>query len=100
VTKSELVEEIAERAHLGRQDATRAVDAMLDIVLQTLSDGGEVAISGFGRFHVSERGARRGVNPRTGERIEVPVTLVPRFTPGSNLKQAARASAGERDRGA
>ena len=100
MTKSELVEEIAGRAQLSRQDAERAVDAMLDTVLQTLSDGGNVAISGFGRFHVSRRGARRGVNPRTGERIEVPAMLVPRFTPGSNLKHAARASAGERDGGA
>jgi DNA-binding protein HU-beta len=99
VTKSELVEQIAERAQVSRHDAVRAVDAMLDTVLQTLSHGGEVAISGFGRFHVSERGARRGVNPRTGEHIEVPAIRVPRFTPGSNLKQAARASAGEGDAG-
>ena len=52
--------------------------------------GSEVTISGFGKFHVSERGARQGVNPRTGERIQIAAARVPRFSAGSGLKAAVR----------
>jgi len=49
-----------------------------------------VTVSGFGKFHVSERGARAGVNPRTGERIQIAASRVPRFTAGSGLKAAVK----------
>jgi DNA-binding protein HU-beta len=90
VTKSELVDQVADRAQLTKQDASRAVDAVLATVEDALRRGSEVAVSGFGKFHVSERGARRGVNPRTGEPIEIAASRVPRFTAGSGLKNAVR----------
>lgn len=90
MTKSELVEQVADRAELTKGDASRAVDAMLATVEDALRRGSEVAVSGFGKFHVSERGAREGVNPRTGERIHIDAARVPRFTAGSALKQAVR----------
>ncbi len=90
MTKAELVDQVASRAQLSRSDASRAVDALAATVEEVLRDGGEVAIAGFGRFHVGELGARPGVNPRTGERIRIPATRVPRFTPGTRLKRAAR----------
>ncbi|HEY7933196.1 MAG TPA: HU family DNA-binding protein [Solirubrobacteraceae bacterium] len=92
MTKSELVDQVADRAAITRQDAARAVDAVLATVEDTLRRGSEVALSGFGKFHVGERGAREGVNPRTGERIQIPASRVPRFTAGSGLKNAVKGS--------
>jgi DNA-binding protein HU-beta len=90
VTKSELVDQVADRADMTKQAATRAVDAVLASVEDALRRGSEVTMSGFGKFHVSERGARTGVNPRTGERIRIPASRVPRFTAGSGLKSAVK----------
>ncbi|MGH2834357.1 MAG: HU family DNA-binding protein [Solirubrobacteraceae bacterium] len=92
MTKSELVDQVADRASLTRQDAARAVDAVLATVEDVLRRGSEVALSGFGKFHVGERGAREGVNPRTGERIQIAASRVPRFTAGSGLKNAVKSS--------
>ncbi|HEV2979978.1 MAG TPA: HU family DNA-binding protein [Solirubrobacteraceae bacterium] len=90
MTKSELVDQVADRAGLTKQDATRAVDAVLSTISDTLRRGSEVSVSGFGKFHVSQRGARSGVNPRTGERIQIAASRVPRFTAGSALKSAVK----------
>jgi DNA-binding protein HU-beta len=90
VTKSELVEQVADRAELTKTEATRAVEAVLATVEDALRRGSEVTVSGFGKFHVSERGARAGVNPRTGERIQIAAARVPRFTAGSGLKSAVK----------
>jgi DNA-binding protein HU-beta len=90
VTKSELVDQVADRAELTKTEAARAVDAVLATVEDALRRGSEVTVSGFGKFHVSERGARAGVNPRTGERIQIAASRVPRFTAGSGLKSAVK----------
>lgn len=90
VTKSELVDQVADRAGLTKQDAGKAVDAVLATVEDALRRGSEVSVSGFGKFHVSDRGARRGVNPRTGEPIQIAASRVPRFTAGSGLKSAVK----------
>ena len=90
MTKSELVDQVADRAELTKQDAARAVDAVLVTVEDVLRRGSEITLSGFGKFHVGQRGARQGVNPRTGERIQIAASRVPRFTAGSGLKSAVR----------
>jgi DNA-binding protein HU-beta len=90
VTKAELVDQVADRADLSKQAASRAVDAVLATVEDALRRGSEVTVAGFGKFHVSERRPRLGVNPRTGERIEIAATRVPRFTAGSRLKSAVK----------
>jgi len=90
VTKAELIDRVAGRGQLSRREATRAVEATLAVIEEELGAGGEVALSGFGRFHVSSRGARPGVNPRTGEEIWIEATSVPRFTAGTALKRAVR----------
>ena len=90
MTKSELVDQVADRSDLTKVQAARAIDAVLDTVQDTLRRGSEVTLSGFGRFHVAARGARQGVNPRTGERIQIAAARVPRFTAGSGLKSAVR----------
>lgn len=90
MTKSELVDQVADRSGLTKQDANRAVEAALGAIQDALRRGSEVSISGFGKFHVSDRGARTGVNPRTGERIQIAASRVPRFTAGSALKSAVK----------
>lgn len=90
MTKAELVDQVADRADLTKTEAARAVDAVLATVEDALRRGSEVTVAGFGKFHVSQRGARLGVNPRTGERIQIAATRVPRFTPGSGLKSAVK----------
>jgi DNA-binding protein HU-beta len=90
VTKSQLVEAIAARTDLTRKQASDALDAVVDTVEGVLNRGGEVSLAGFGKFTVSERAARQGVHPRTGEQMEIPAMRVPKFTAGSNLKQAVR----------
>jgi DNA-binding protein HU-beta len=90
VTKQEFVDQVAARAELSRKDAARAVDAVLVSIEDALSSGNDVTFSGFGKFHVAERGARQGVNPRTGERISIAATRVPRFTAGAGLKKVVR----------
>jgi DNA-binding protein HU-beta len=90
VTKSDLVDQVADRAGLTKHDAGRAVDAVIEAIEDALSRGGEVSVSGFGKFHVGDRSARLGVNPRTGERIQIAASRVPRFTAGSALKSAVK----------
>lgn len=88
--KSELVEQVAARAELSRQDAGKAVDAVIATIEDALRRGSEVTVTGFGKFHVSERGPRTGVNPRTGEKIQIAASRVPRFNAGSALKSAVK----------
>ena len=90
MTKSELVDQVADRAAMTKHDAAKAVDAVLATVEDALRRGSEVTVAGFGKFHVSNRGARPGVNPRTGERIQIAASRVPRFTAGSGLKNAVK----------
>jgi DNA-binding protein HU-beta len=90
VTKSELVDQVADRSGLTKSDTARAIDAVLETVEDALRRGSDVTLSGFGKFHVGERGARQGVNPRTGERIQIAASRVPRFTAGSGLKKAVK----------
>jgi DNA-binding protein HU-beta len=90
VTKSEFVDQVAAESGLSKGDAGSAVDAVLDTIQSTLQRGGEISFTGFGKFTVADRGARQGVNPQTGERIQIAATRVPRFSAGSALKKAVK----------
>ena len=90
MNKSQLVEAIATDSGLSKADAGRAVESFLTTVGKTLKKGDEVVITGFGKFSVVKRAARQGVNPRTGERIQIAASRVPRFTAGSGLKSAVK----------
>jgi DNA-binding protein HU-beta len=92
VTKSEFVDQVASESGLSKGDAGSAVDAVLQVVEDTLRRGGEISFTGFGKFTVADRGARQGVNPQTGERIQIAATRVPRFSAGSALKKAVKGS--------
>ena len=90
VTKQEFVDQVASTSGLNKTEAGDAVDAVLKVIEETLSRGGEVNFTGFGKFSVAERAARQGQHPRTGEAMDIPASRVPKFTAGSNLKQAVR----------
>jgi DNA-binding protein HU-beta len=88
VTKSEFVDQVAERANLNKRDAQEAVDAVLETIEDALKRGSDVTFSGFGKFSVSQRSAREGRNPATGEKIQIAASRVPKFTAGAALKKA------------
>ena len=88
MNKGELVDAVAASAGLSRADATKAVDATLDAIQGTLSNGGSVSLVGFGTFSVKARAARMGRNPRTGEAIQIAASNVPGFKAGKGLKDA------------
>ncbi|MGB5257396.1 MAG: HU family DNA-binding protein [Woeseiaceae bacterium] len=88
MNKGELIEAVASAAGLSRADATKAVDAVLDSITGTLSNGGSVSLVGFGTFSVKARAARAGRNPRTGETIQIKASNVPGFKAGKGLKDA------------
>jgi len=88
VTKTEFVDQVAAESDMGKNEAAAAVDAVLTVIEETLTRGGEVNFTGFGKFSVAERGARQGVNPQTGEKIQIKASKVPRFSAGSALKKA------------
>ena len=90
MTKSEFVDQVAAESGLSKGDARTAVDAVLEIIESTLQRGGEISFTGFGKFTVADRGARQGVNPQTGERIQIAASRVPRFSAGSALKKAVK----------
>jgi DNA-binding protein HU-beta len=94
VTKQEFVDKVADKSGLSKRDAAEAVDAFLDSITDELRSGGEVAFTGFGKFTTQRRAARQGVNPRNpSQRVEIPATTVPKFSAGSQLKQAVKSGA-------
>lgn len=88
MNKAELIGSVAESTGLSRADATRAVEAFIDCVQQTLKKGDAVSLVGFGNFTVRKRAARTGRNPRTNETIEIPASNIPAFKPGKPFKDA------------
>ena len=73
-----------------KKQATEIVEAVFDTITKTLAKGEEVAIAGFGTFRVAKRAARMGVNPRTGEKIQIAASIKPKFRAGKVLKEAVK----------
>jgi DNA-binding protein HU-beta len=93
MTKAEFVDRIAADDRIeSKKQASDAVEAVLDGITGSLQSGDPVNFTGFGKFHVAERGQRQGVNPRTGERITIPGGKVPKFSAGAGLKSAVKGS--------
>ncbi|TLS35926.1 HU family DNA-binding protein [Pseudalkalibacillus caeni] len=90
MNKTDLINAVAESAELSKKDATKAVDAVIDNISKSLSDGDKVQLIGFGNFEVRERAARKGRNPQTGEEIEIAASKVPAFKPGKALKDSVK----------
>ena len=88
MNKSELIEAIAASADIPKAAASRALDAMVDAVADSLKTGDSVSLGGFGTFTVKERAARTGRNPQTGEPIQISAAKVPSFKAGKALKDS------------
>jgi DNA-binding protein HU-beta len=90
MTNNEFVYRVAAAPGLSNKAASAAVDSVLRSIESALGSGEEVNFTGFGKFHVAERGAREGRNPRTGATMTIAASKVPRFTAGSGLKKAVK----------
>lgn len=86
MNKNELVASLAEKTSLKKTDVEKVLKAFTDTVGEELKNGGKVQLVGFGTFEVSERAARDGRNPRTGEAMKIPASKAPKFKAGKALK--------------
>lgn len=86
MNRTEFVAAIAENAEISKKDAEKAVKAFIDVVAEELKKGEKVQLVGFGTFEVSERAAREGRNPQTGETMEIKASKTPKFKAGKALK--------------
>ena len=91
MNKAELIVRLTEKAKAcSKAETGRFLDAFIEIVTEALKNGEEVAIAGFGNFVAKSRAARTGVNPKTGEKIQIPAMKVPKFKAGKTLKDALK----------
>jgi len=90
VKKSELGQRLAEKMAVSKKQGIEWLDAFVDEITKALQSGDKVNITGFGIFKVADRKAREGVNPRTGEKIQIAASKKPRFTAGKLLKEAVK----------
>ena len=88
MNKTELIAAIAERAELSKKDSEKALKAFVDVVAEELKKDHKIQLVGFGTFEVSERNARTGRNPQTGEEMEIAACKAPKFKAGKALKDA------------
>lgn len=88
MNKTELIAAIAKETELSRKDAELAVKAFADVVTAELKKGEKVQLVGFGTFEVSERAAREGRNPQSGETMTISASRTPKFKAGKALKDA------------
>lgn len=88
MNKTELVEQISSRTALTKTDAHNALDATLQTIVEAVSRGEEVSLTGFSSFKASKRSAREGKNPRTGEKISIAAKTLPKFVSGALFKDA------------
>lgn len=91
MNKSELINELSEETTFSKKDVMRVVDALIGAIRRTLKKGEKVSITGFGAFWLSKRPARKGINPATKARINLPAVNVPRWKAGKTLREAVRA---------
>lgn len=88
MTKNDLIDTVAADTGITKAQAGDAVDATIQAITGALSSGDDVTLPGFGKFSVSERGARQGRNPQTGETIQIKASKSPKFSAGARLKAA------------
>ena len=88
MNKTELIAAIAEKTELSIKDAEKALKAFTEVVEEELKKGEKIQLVGFGTFEVSERAAREGRNPQTGETMQIAASKSPKFKAGKALKDA------------
>ena len=91
MNKTELVAAMAEKAELSKKDAEKALKAFTDVVAEELKNGEKIQLVGFGTFEVTERKAREGRNPQTGEVMPIAASKAPKFKAGKALKDMLNA---------
>lgn len=89
MTKSDLINHIAQHADLSKAKAGAALDCVIHCIQDTLKQGGKISLAGLGTFGTSQRAARTGRNPQTGAPIHIPARRVPTFKAAKGLKDAA-----------
>ena len=87
MNKGELVDAVAEKASVTKKQADAVLSAVLDAIVEAVSDGDKVTLVGFGSFESRERKAREGRNPKTGDKMNIPATKVPAFSAGKLFKE-------------
>jgi DNA-binding protein HU-beta len=90
MNKADLVNSISEQTGLTKTKSNQVLDVMTSIIAETLSNGEKVTLVGFGTFTTTERQARKGRNPKTGEVIDIPAKRVARFKAGSELTKTVQ----------
>ncbi|MBD8847265.1 HU family DNA-binding protein [Priestia megaterium] len=90
MNKAELIDAVATKSDLTKQDSKKAVDALFETISNTLAKEEKIQLLGFGTFEVRERAERTGRNPQTGEEMTIPASKVPAFKPGKELKEAIK----------
>ncbi len=96
MNKTELIEKIAAASSLTKADAGRALNATVDAIVAAVASGDAVSLIGFGSFKTTQRAARTGKNPRTGEAIKIAAATLPRFSAGAGFKAAVNAPKGKK----
>ena len=91
MTKTELIDALSVETTFSKKDVTRVLESLTRIIERSLRKGEKVSLTGFGTFTTSVRPARKGINPATKERIDIPEIQIPRFKPGKNLREVVRA---------
>ena len=86
MNKTELVAAMAEQADMTKKDAEKALTAFTEVVARELKKGEKIQLVGFGTFEVVDHAARKGINPKTKEEIEIAASKAPKFKPGKALK--------------
>ncbi|KLV28713.1 HU family DNA-binding protein [Priestia megaterium] len=90
MNKTELVDTVATKSELTKQDSKKAVDALFETISNTLAQEEKIQLVGFGTFEIRERAERTGRNPQTGEEMTIPASKAPAFKPGKELKEAVK----------
>jgi len=90
MNKSELINSLSEETTFSKKDITRVLESFTRIIERTLKRGEKVSLTGFGSWWISTRPARKGINPATKQRIDLPAVNVPRFKAGKNLRETVR----------
>ena len=88
MNKQELIKGLSEKAGVSQKDAGAVLEAFIESVTETLKAKDKLTLIGFGIFEAVERAARVGRNPKTGEEMDIPATVSPKFKPGKTLKDA------------
>jgi DNA-binding protein HU-beta len=84
--KNDLIAAVAEQSGLSKKDAEKAINATIDTIIKAVAEGDKIQLTGFGTFEQRQRNARTGVDPRTGNSIEIPASKVPAFKAGKGFK--------------